>query len=53
MAAETLRTVRVRNDEEAREGPATLTMGCHLGSKVIQATDQNLTFVTLRRTPVT
>jgi hypothetical protein len=60
MATETLRTDRVRNDEEAREGPPTLSIGYHvvrrhLGSKLVQGTDQNLTFVMLRpnhhRTP--
>jgi hypothetical protein len=40
MATETLRTDRVRNDKEAREGPPTLSIGTslprHLAGKFVQ-----------------
>jgi hypothetical protein len=59
MATETLRTDRVRNDKEAREGPPTLSIGTSRKKasceQLVHATDQNVTFVMLRlnhhRTP--
>jgi len=57
MAAQSLRTVGVRNDEEARKGPATLAIGRHLGSKgrFKRLTETNVCYVApkpLRRLPV-
>jgi hypothetical protein len=43
MATETLRTDRVRNDKEAREGPPTLSIGTRIRSILLASSFKGLT----------
>jgi hypothetical protein len=52
MAAETLRTDGLRNDEEAREGSQTLSIGTSHPKACCAQVLSNLTFVMLRLTNV-